>query len=265
MTLLVAETATKILDPGWSGLAIAGALVAAVVIVALWVGVNMVKEGLIATARTTIQLLGVGFILNWVFEQNTWWLIMAVLTLMAIVAGRTGSQRVERALRGTGPALTVILVLVTAATLLYVTQLVVGVEGAESRYFIPLGGMILGNAMTAGSLAAQRFHDDLREQRDRIEAALGLGATPAQASQQALRRAFQAALTPTINAMMIVGIVKLPGVMTGQMLGGSDPLDAAKYQVVVMFMLAFSDGLTALATLRFLRGRAFTAAWQPRL
>lgn len=262
MTLLLAS---EILDPGWDGLAFAALLMAAVIGLALLSGVNMVREGLVATARTTVQLLGVGFLLNWVFAFDTWLTIAAVLAVMTALAGFTGSRRVERALEGTGPALTLILTGALALTLLYVSQLVVGVHWASARYFIPLGGIVLGSAMTAGSLAAQRFHEELRDKRQAVEAALALGATPQQATQEAVQRAFRAALTPTINAMLIVGIVKLPGVMTGQMLGGSAPLEAAKYQIVVMFMLAFGDGLTALALLFVLRRLAFSPAWQARL
>jgi putative ABC transport system permease protein len=80
-----------------------------------------------------------------------------------------------------------------------------------------------------------------------------------------LRRAFTGAVTPVINAMLIAGIVKLPGVMTGTLLGGVEPLTAAKYQLVVMFMLVFGDGMTALLVLAAVRRRAFTRAWQPRL
>lgn len=253
------------IDIGPSGLALATLLVVLVVGFALATGVNLIKDGLVATARTTLQLLGVGLILNPVFSHERWLWIVGVLGVMTLVAGWTGGRRVERALRGTGVALTVILLAVSALTLAYVTQLVVGVEGPQARYLIPLGGIILGNAMTAGSLAAQRFHDDVREQRGRVEAALGLGATPAQATVRPLRRALRAALTPTLNAMLIVGIVKLPGVMTGQMLGGAEPFRAAKYQIVIMFMLLFGDGLTALLILRWLRARAFNAAWQLRL
>jgi putative ABC transport system permease protein len=253
------------LVPGTAGLILAGLLMVAVVAVAFASGVNMIRQGLVATARTTLQLLAVGFLLHWVFARNTWLVIIGLLLMMSLVAGWTGSGRVERALRGTGPALTLILVVVLAVTLLYVTQLAVGVHRAEARYFVSLGGMILGNAMTAGSLAAQRFHDELRGQRERVEAALALGASPAQATRRAWQRSFFAALTPTLNAMMIVGIVKLPGIMTGQMLAGSSPFDAAKYQILVMFMLAFGDGMTALAMLGFLRRQAFTRAWQPRL
>ncbi|MCA8923785.1 MAG: iron export ABC transporter permease subunit FetB [Planctomycetes bacterium] len=247
------------------GLAWAGLLVVGVLGFALATGVNLIKDGLVASARTTAQLLGVGLILNPVFARESWLLIVLVLGVMTLIAGWTGGRRVERALRGTGPALTLILLAVSSLTLAYVTQLVVGVDGPQPRYLIPLGGIVLGNAMTAGSLAAQRFHDDVREQRGRVEAALGLGATPAQATQAALARALRAALTPTINAMLIVGIVKLPGIMTGQMLGGADPFGAATYQIVILFMLLFSDGVTALLILRWLRRRAFNAAWQLRI
>lgn len=252
------------LDPGWAGLALAALLMLVVMAAAAWAGVAMWRDGLVATARTTIQLLGIGFLLNWIFEVETFWALVAVLLTMTVVAGWTGSRRVEQALAGTGRALTFVLTLVLALTLFYVSQIVIGVDGLDPRYLIPLGGMILGNSMTSGSLAAQRFHESLREDRDRLEAALGLGASPQDACRTALAQAFRAALTPTLNAMMIVGIVKLPGVMTGQMLGGSPPLEAAKYQIVVMFMLAFSDGLTALGVLLFLRRAAFDEAWRLR-
>lgn len=257
--------AVEVLDPGWSGLLLAWLLMLAVIGAALASGVRMVREGLVASARTTAQLLGIGVVLNWVFAHETWVVVLGVLAVMTVVAGWTGSRRVEEALRGTGPALAIILAVVLAATLLYVSGLVIGLREPDARYLIPLGGMILGNAMTAGALAASRFHDELRGGRETIEAALALGASPAQACQEALRRAFRAAVTPMINAMLIAGVVKLPGIMSGQMLGGSAPLAAAKYQVVVMLMLAFSDGITALLILRVLRGLAFTRTWQPRL
>jgi putative ABC transport system permease protein len=260
--ILLAEA---ILDPGWLGLTLAALLMLALIALALANGVNMVRQGLTATARTVVQLLGVGLLLNWVFSIEAWLGIVGLLAAMSIVAGQAGSARVEGALRGTAPAMTVILMAVLALTLFYVSEVVIGVHAFEARYLIPLGGMILGNAMNAGSLAAQRFHDDLRDGREAVEAALALGATPAQATLRSFRKALQAGLTPTVNAMMIVGIVKLPGMMSGQLLGGSAPFAAAKYQIVVMFMLAFGDGLTALLVLRVVRRLAFTSAWQPKL
>jgi len=255
--------AAALLDPGASGVALAALLVAAVLGLALACGVNLLREGLVASARTTVQLLGVGLILGAVFAHHTWLAVLGVLGVMCALAGLTATRRLERALAGTGPALTVLLTAVLALTLVYVGRVVIGVREPDPRYLIPLGGIILGNAMTAASLAAQRFHDDLTEGHARIEASLA--ASPAQATREPLRRALRAALTPTINAMLLAGIVKLPGVMTGQMLGGAAPFAAAKYQIVVMFMLLFADGVTALGTLVVIRRLAFTRAWQPRL
>jgi putative ABC transport system permease protein len=257
--------AASIIDPGWLGLTLAALLMLALIALAFANGVNMARQGLVATARTTVQLLGIGLVLNWVFSIEAWAGVVGLLAVMALVAGQAGSGRVEGALRGTAGAMTLILMGVLTITLLYVSEVVIGLHRFDARYLIPLGGMILGNAMNAGSLAAQRFHDDLRDGREAVEAALALGATPAQATQRSFRKALQAGLTPTVNAMMIVGIVKLPGMMSGQLLGGSEPFAAAKYQIVVMFMLAFGDGLTALLMLRVVRRLAFTSAWQPKL
>lgn len=253
------------IDPGWDGLLLAFLMMVVVVAVAAWQGVNMIRDGLVASARATVQLLAVGLILGFVFAANTWWAVGLVLLVMTLIAGFTATRRIDKALRRLGPLFTLILAVVTAGTLLYVTQAAVGVRDVQAQYLIPIGGMILGNAMTAGTLAAGRYVDDLRDGRERIEAALSLGASPAQATRTGVQRAFIAAVTPVINAMLIVGIVKMPGIMTGQMLGGADPFIAAKYQLVVMFMLAFGDGLTALFALMAIRRTAFTKAWQPRL
>jgi putative ABC transport system permease protein len=258
-------TPEQAIDPGWSGLALAAILMVAVTGAAFAVGVNMIKDNLIATARATVQLLVVGLILGYVFAFDHWYGVVGALVIMTLVASLTASQRVDKALGKLAPLFTLVLAAVTAIALIYVTQVTIGLHSVRARYLIPLGGMILGNAMTAGTLAASRFVDELRSGREVIEAALALGASPAQATRGFLRQAFLAGVTPVLNAMLIVGIVKMPGIMTGQMLGGADPMIAAKYQLVVMFMLAFGDGLTALLILLAIRRLAFTRAWQPRL
>ncbi|MEZ5993928.1 MAG: ABC transporter permease [Planctomycetota bacterium] len=255
----------QIQDPGWLGLIASAALMLLLMGTALAFGINMIKEGAIATARATVQLLVVGMILGWIFAREHWWAICLILGAMTCIAGFTAGRKINKVLKRTGPVITLVLAAVTGLTLIYVTQLGVGVRGFDAQYFIPLGGIILGNAMTAAVLATTRFAEDLKEQHDKVEAALALGASPAQATSGLTRKAFTAAVTPVINAMMIVGIVKLPGVMTGTLLGGVEPLIAAKYQLVVMFMLVFGDGMTALAVLTIIRKRAFTKAWQPRL
>ena len=132
----------------------------------------------------------------------------------------------------------------------------------EPRYAIPLTGIVLGNAMNAASIAGDRFVGSLKNHQIEIETHLSLGATPAQAVEKYRQEAVKAGLIPTVNAMMVVGIVTLPGIITGQLLSGADPLNAAMYQMLIMFMLAFSNLLTSVLVTTGLRRRFFNAAAQ---
>ena len=125
---------------------------------------------------------------------------------------------------------------------------------ADPRYLIPLTGMVLGNGLTAISLAMDRFANALVERRAEVEGWLGLGATPAEAVHDMTRDALRTGMTPMLNAMMVVGLVSLPGMMTGQILGGTPPDQAVRYQIVIMFLLA---GSTAL-------GSALAVVWSRR-
>jgi putative ABC transport system permease protein len=162
----------------------------------------------------------------------------------------------------TGGMMSLLLGGVTAVALLYYTQVVIGLDGWQARYFIPLGGMLLGNAMTAATLAVERITSDVAREHADVEVYLSLGASPAQAAHSAMRRAVSAALTPTINAMLLIGVVKLPGMMTGQMLGGSPPFQAALYQLLIIAGILFGDGLSATLSARAAYRRLFTPAWQ---
>jgi putative ABC transport system permease protein len=124
--------------------------------------------------------------------------------------------------------------------------LLILVNGAISiQYAIPLLGMILGNALNGVSLGLDRLGSELSGKRDLVEAALALGATRWEAARQPVQQAVKTGLIPTINAMMVVGIVSLPGMMTGQLLAGTSPVEAVKYQIVIMFLI---DSGTALGT-----------------
>jgi putative ABC transport system permease protein len=147
-----------------------------------------------------------------------------------------------------------------------VTVFVVRVEPWWTpQYFLPLAGMIVGNAMNAAALTAERLRAELSGRRDEIEIRLALGASPRQASQDALGAAIRAGLIPMINAMMTVGLVSLPGMMTGQILAGADPGMASRYQIVVMFMLSAATAISAVLLGALLYRRFFTSAWQLRI
>lgn len=239
-------------------------MVAAVLGMNLWHRLGMERTLLLAAVRTVAQLTAVGFVIGWVFERSAWYLIVGLLVVMALVAAQAAAGRVRPRRRGMMLIFMATLTVVTLLTLLYVTQVVVGVHQWEPQYLIPLGGIVLGNAMTAGSLAAERLLSEVTAKRVQIESMLAMGARPARAVLPQVRTAVRAAITPIVNSMMIVGIVKLPGIMTGQMLGGQGPLQASLYQMVVMFMIVFGDSMAAIVIVLVLRGRLFTHAAQLR-
>ena len=118
----------------------------------------------------------------------------------------------------------------------------------DPRYFIPLGGMIMGNSMTSVALGAERLHSGLLGSSAEVEGALMLGATPADAARPFVKHAFGAAVLPTVNSMMGMGIVFLPGMMTGQILAGAEPVEAVKYQILIMgLIMGATTAGTALA------------------
>ena len=153
----------------------------------------------------------------------------------------------------------------TAVTLAYVIAVIVQVRPwYDPQYIIPIAGMILGSAMTSAALAGDRLQGDLRVRADEVEARLALGFSGREAIQPMARAALRAAMIPTVNGMMTVGIVQLPGMMTGQILAGSSPLLAIKYQLVVVFMQAAATALASLFFVRLAVGRYLTSAHQFR-
>jgi putative ABC transport system permease protein len=128
----------------------------------------------------------------------------------------------------------------------------------KPQYFIPLGGMVIGNSMNAIAIALERLLGELRKRRHEVEARLCLGADYKEASKDMLSIAMRAGMIPSINSMMAVGIVFIPGMMTGQILAGADPLQAVRYQIVVMVMLVGSTAIGSLLVVYLVRKRCFS-------
>ncbi|MEL6856390.1 MAG: iron export ABC transporter permease subunit FetB, partial [Cyanobacteria bacterium J06607_13] len=148
-------------------------------------------------------------------------------------------------------------------TMVYVNLLVIRLDPwYDPRYLIPLTGIVLGNAMTAASISGERLVKALRNNRIEIETHLSLGATATQAIATYRKSAVTAGLIPTMNAMMVVGLVTLPGTITGQILAGADPLVAAIYQILIMFMLALANLIAALVVTYGIARQFFTPAMQ---
>jgi len=246
-------------------LAIAASLVLIAGIVSLILRLQLERKLAVAAVRTVVQLLAVGYILRWVFDLNTPWAIMIVVLLMIGAAARVAVQRPTRTYPGAAWRGFLTLFLCGIITTFVVTGLIIGVEPwYRPQYVIPLLGMVLGNSLTSISLTLDYLLEQLTTHADEVEMELSLGATRWEAARTPLAEAVRRGMIPTINAMMIVGIVLLPGMMTGQILAGADPFEAVKYQIVVMFMIAAAASMSGILTGLFTYHRLFTHKHQLR-
>jgi putative ABC transport system permease protein len=184
-----------------------------------------------ATFRMLGQLLLIGYVLIYIFETDDWRVIAAVLAVMLAASAWIATRHLER--RNTREYVRALAAIAAGGvlTLGLVTQVVIGVEPWFSpRFVVPLAGMTFAGAMNAVSLAADRFNAELARGETYLDAR---------------QRSFQTALIPVVNSLFAVGLVALPGMMTGQILSGVSPLIAAKYQIVVMTMLFGATGISA--------------------
>jgi len=244
-------------------LAIASALVFVAGLVSVLLGLHIERRLAIAAARTVVQLLLVGYVLVWVFRADTPWLVLAALGLMTVAAARAAVRRSGRSYRGAYLDAFITLLAVGVITTGAVTQVVIGVDPwYQPQYVIPLLGMVFGNSLTGISLSLDHLLETLDERREQIEMALALGATSWEAARAPLREAVRRGMIPIINAMTVAGIVSLPGMMTGQILAGSDPMRAVAYQIVVMFMLAAATALGCMMTTLWVHRRLFSERHQ---
>lgn len=204
------------------------------------------KDLLISVFRMTVQLVLAGYILEFLFGTKGPWFTLLVLAAMETFAVRNVFQRVKQ---GMPPGFRrVVIYALSTGSLISLGYFIVAVVGLtpwyEPRYIIPLAGMIIGNSMTGIALGAERLLDGVRSKRDLVEGALMLGATPEDAVRDIANGAFYAAILPTINSMVGMGIVFLPGMMTGQILSGVSPLTAINYQIAIMLGILGSVSLT---------------------
>ncbi len=223
----------------WWQVAIAASLILinGAISVALQLGLE--RRLLIASVRMTIQLVLIGFVLNGIFAVESPLAVAGIALIMTLVAGWSAASRTKARFRGKRSAAIVSVAvsgwLVTAIAL----HLIVDPQPWwRPQVAIPLLGMILGNALTGISLGLDRFVSSIQQRRVEIEGCLMLGATRWEAVAPIAVDAVRTGMIPILNTMSIAGIVSLPGMMTGQLLAGVAPLDAVRYQIVIMFLIA---------------------------
>lgn len=227
-------------------------------LISLLLRLGLQRSLLIGAVRTVVQLLMIGYILGWIFSLNRVLVVIGLMLAMSLIAGVAAVRRTPRRFPGIWFNSIVAVMasswFVTGAALTFIIRPEVW-SNHLAQYAIPLMGMILGNTLNGISLGLDRLGSELTDRRSQVEMLLTLGATRWEAARGAVREAVRTGMIPIINSMMVVGLVSLPGMMTGQLLVGADPMAAVEYQIVIMFLIAAGTalGTMAVVVLSYLR------------
>jgi len=248
----------EIVHLGPWGMAAAYALLIFPLAAILWYRIPLFSRTLIAVVRMTVQLLLIGFYLHYLFEWNHALLNLAWVAVMITVADfsvvRAGGLRLRRFLLPVGGAL----LAGTIIPLLVFQFAVVARQDFDARYVIPIAGMILGNCLRADIIGIRHFFDSLQKEQRVFTQMLAEGATLREAVRPHLKGAIEAALSPTLATMATIGLVSLPGMMTGVILGGADPMTAILYQIAIMLAILAGTAITVTAAIWLGIRRSFT-------
>jgi putative ABC transport system permease protein len=228
-------------------LALAAALILINGAVSLGFGLGLERHLAIVSLRMVVQLAAIGLVLKFVFTQTSPWWTVALAAVMIVAAGYEAVARGETRIAGWrswGLGTGTLLAVGTLATLFAVAGLIGPEPWYAPRYLLPILGMVLGNMLVGVGLVLETIGQSVRREKAAIEARLALGETRFAALDDVVKRALRMAMMPILNGMAASGLVALPGMMTGQILAGADPVEATKYQILIMFLLA---GATAAA------------------
>ncbi|HDP35977.1 MAG TPA: ABC transporter permease [Candidatus Hydrogenedentes bacterium] len=225
----------------------------------LWYGVSLISETVLSVLRMTAQLLFVGFYLQVVFQWNNPWINFAWIAVMVMVADAS-------IVRGCGlrvgrfafPLAVALLAGVLAPLLLFLFVIIRPNPILDARYVIPIAGMILGNCLRADIVGIRGFYEAIHKREKTYLTALAAGATLQEAVLPFMREALEAALRPTIATMATIGVVSLPGMMTGVILGGADPMTAIKYQIAIMLAIFTGTAITVTLAIYLTLSGSFT-------
>jgi len=239
-------------------LALSYLLLALPLSVILWYRIPILAGMAIAVMRMTVQLVFVGLYLQVIFELNNLWLNLAWLIVMVTVADISVARSCELRLARIVLPLFAALLLGTAGPMLIFTGLLLRCENLlEAQYAIPIGGMILGNCLRADIIGIRTFYNSIRKSEKSYQNSLAQGALLHEAVRPFVTEACRAALAPAIATMATIGLVSLPGMMTGVILGGAEPMTAIKYQIAIMIAIFVGTAVTVALGIRLTMHSAF--------
>lgn len=243
--------------PDWLGVAASVLLVVIAIAAASWARLGLTRELVWASVRAFVQLLAVGMVLTLLFTRAGLLGALAWVAGMVVVAGFVAAGRSKELPKARPTALIAVAV---GVTLTLGVLLVAGVIEPVPSVVVPVGGMVVSGAMTATNLTMRHMATIAKQQRRDIEARLALGLTADEAIAPHLRGAVRTALLPAIDSTKVVGLIALPGAMTGLILAGVEPIVAIRYQIVVMYMLLAAAAVSAIVAARLVRKALFDDA-----
>jgi putative ABC transport system permease protein len=217
--------------------------IAITVFVSMWQKLGLERDITIGTIRSAVQLLLVGYLLHFVFNSDHPAFIIGIICVMVSVAAWHAAKR-GSGLRGILWRIAIAI----AATELLTMGLLLGLQIIKPtpQFIIPISGMTIGNAMVVSGLFLNQMKREVHSSRGEIETLLSLGATSRQAIQASLQRSVKSSMIPTIDGMKTVGLVQLPGMMTGMIVAGANPIDAVRYQILIMFAFSSAAAITCI-------------------
>jgi putative ABC transport system permease protein len=237
------------------------ALVALAVAVSFWRRAELEQDLAVAVLRSFVQLTAIGYVIQAIFDSDSLWLVGALLAVMVGFGAFTARSRAKAVPGALGP---LVLALSVAAGITLGLVLALGVFAAEPRYLVPVGGMVIGNSMTAAAVALNRLADEVRGQAPLIEAILALGGTSRQAAAGLVTRSLRSGMIPLIDSTKTTGIVFFPGTMVGMLVAGAEPIDAVRLQLILLWVLLGSVALAGLIAVSLGYRGFFTSAHQLR-
>lgn len=228
--------------------------------VILWYGVGLMKPLLIGAVRMTVQLLLVGLYLQVIFDHDNPWLNGLWVAVMLMVADVSIIRRCGFRIGAfAGPVFCALACGIVIPLSVFMTLVLQRPTLLEARFVIPIAGMILGNCLKANIVGIGHYYRDIRRGEKVYLQSLAFGATREEATRPFMAEAFQAAMAPTIATMATIGLVSLPGMMTGVILGGTDPATAIKYQIAIMLSILSGTAITVFLAVQLTSRHSFDA------
>lgn len=241
--------------PGFTEVFISFILVVVAVIIGRFWKLPVTKDISIGSVRAFIQLVAVGYALQYIFALESIWMILLTYLVMLTVGAQAGSSRVKNI---KGSFTISFIAMLIGAFITLGSMLLFRIIELEARYIIPLGGMLIGNCMNVCALSIDRLGSDVKNNRQAVETSLALGKSWRIASSKYIKSAITTGMLSVMNFMKTVGIVALPGAMTGMILAGADPLKAVLIQIIVVYMLLMAVTLTSVVAVELTVRRFFS-------